>query len=461
MAGKPKFDPNQPFVVAQNDAPAAKPQFDPNAPFEPIEEPSAPEKPGLIAKGLDLAGRGLDYLGGIGRASVATAADLQQMRHDPKHEFAYTAEDWKNVAQGKGPTTGEYLKRQGVPEGPSVKVPFTDDMRVSARDVGGFIGDVASDPITVVAQGAKALKPVSTAAEAGGRALYKSGLKKVDEKLVEKGAKDISDVLLEEGGKVGTTKTLAKEAEAIGKKAAAERKVLYQKAADKGVTIDMGFPMANAEKQIEKMASDPGMRPMAEKLGELLQSYKNSGKVGIDALSEWKTNLYNSLPEVAYDVNGKVKGPANDFRKALASDFKNAIVEAGNTAEKGLGDKIDKLNETMQSVIESRKPLKMQVRRANTPNLISAVDAMIAGGGAAATSPAMAASILAAKKAAQAASTTAGRTAIGKGLMTAGKSGAPDILLRQGLITAAQKKRKGLVPAREDVIVPVTEGYEQ
>ena len=45
--GKPKFDPNKPFTVADAGAPAEKPKFDPNAPFEAAPEPEA-EKPGML-----------------------------------------------------------------------------------------------------------------------------------------------------------------------------------------------------------------------------------------------------------------------------------------------------------------------------------------------------------------------------------------------------------------------------
>lgn len=404
------------------------------------QEVGAQESPGLMSKAMSMGGKGLDYgiraldlPGGAVRTGLANVAGLISGKGN-----IVTEKDLGNMAAGKAPTSAEYMERLGVPAGPSVSLPVFGD--TSARDAAGLVGDIVTDPLTAISKSVKALRPASTAAESVGKAVYKSGLKKVDERLAEKGAGSIADVLLEEG-KTGTTKKLAKDAKEISKNLGKERDALYQKATEKGVSIDMGFPLANAENELKKLASDPGLAPMAEKFGELLERYKKSGKVDIKTLSDWKTNLYNALPEAAYDQHGKLKGPAQKFQKALASDFKQAIVEAGNKAEKGLGDNIDKINEKWATVIGADKPMAMQVRRAGTPNLVTSVDAMIAGLGGAATGIGPTTGALALKKAADASKTTYVRTKAGKGLIDLGKTGLLDNAGRRGLINT----RRGLM----------------
>ncbi len=424
----------------------------------PTEQPPAEEQePGMLSSVLHSAPveyglKALDYPGGIVRTALAGGAGLLT-GDQPVDE-----DDLVNTLKGQAPSSAEYMQRLGVSEGPSMQVPFTDNKRISLRDAEGFAMDVVTDPLTLISKSVKALRPAGVAAEKAGASVYKSGLKKIDEKLVEKGAGPVSDVLLKEG-KVGTTKKLAKEADEIGKKALAERATLYKKAAEKGVTIDMGFPLEQAEKHLKKMASDPGLALQMQPYVDLMESYKKAGKVDIGTLSDWKTNLYNALPATAFD-GPKLKSHAAEFKKALSNDFKNAIVGAGNKAEKGLGDKIDKLNETMQSVIEARKPMKMQVRRANTPNAITAVDSMLAAAGGTIGGIPGAALAVGGKKAVQGANTTLGRTAAGKGLIEMGKSGVPDALIRQGMIDAQRRKRKGLIH-QDGLLIPVSEGYEQ
>lgn len=465
MAGKPKFNPNQPFEVAEASAPQAKPAFDPNQPFEEVAQGLRPspltesteEEPGLMSKALDYGTRALDYPGGFMRAGLANVAGLVSGRGS-----VVKPEDLKAAAKGQGPNSAEYLERLGVSEGPSVELPLVG--KTSLRDAEGLALDIATDPLTAISKGVKAIRPglaklvrpLSEGAESAGKAAYKSGLKKVDEKLLEKGAKPVSELLLKEG-KTGTTAKLAKDAEAIGKTAKADRAALYEQASKVGATVDMTKVLEKSTEAVAKMKADPGLRPTAEKLEELLNRYKEAGAIDLATASDWKTNLYNALPESAYDAHGKVKGPAAKVQKQLAEDFRKAIVSAGNAAEAGLGDKIDKLNETMQTTLTAKKPMAMQVRRAGTPNLVTSVDAMLAAGGGALTDPTTAVGLLAAKKAADAAKTTYVRTKGGKLLIDAGKSGLLDAVARRGLIRG---KRQSLAidEPREELLQ--SEGHE-
>lgn len=412
-------------------------------------EVGAKKEPGLMSKALDYGVRALDYPGGFVRTGLATGAGLL------KGDNVVDNDDVVNAFKGKAPTSAEYMERLGVEEGPSASIPLTDT-KVSTRDVLGFGMDVVTDPLTLISKGIKAVRPAGAALESGGKGMYKSGLKKIDERLAEKGAGSVSDLLLSEG-KAGTTKKLAKDAAEISSKAQAERAKLYQVAADKGVGINMGYPLEQSEKVLKEIYADPGLRPMADQLSELMARYKNEGTVSLQQLSDWKTNLYNSLPQSAYDAHGKLKGPAAKFQKAMAGDFKKMIVEAGDAAEKGLGQRIEKLNETMQTAIESRKPMAMQVRRGNTPNAVTAVDAMLGvGAGMAADDPMAGLLMVAGKKGVQGLNSTVARTRMGKGLIDLGKSGAPDALIREGVKDSERRKRKGKLQGQPGLLMPVS-----
>lgn len=370
-----------------------------------------------------------DYPSGLARTAFAGLGNIKSLITGEKPVVGN--EDVVAAMKGNAPSLSTYMEKAGVPKGPSANVPYLGE--VSARGAAGLLGEAVTDPTNLAL---RASRPVSELTEKAGQSVYKSGLKKIDEKLAEKGNKPISDVLMNEG-KWGTTKTLADDAKQIGKQAFDQRNQIYDKADQLGVKIDMHQSLAGAEGELAKMRKDPGLAPIADKLGELMNRYKEAGPVDLQTASDWKSNLYNSLPESAYDAHGKLKGPAQKFQKALARDFKSSIEDAGNFAEKGLGDEIEKINETGGSALASQKPFAMQVRRATTPNLFSSVDAMIGGYGV--HDPATAAGVYAAKKLGDLSKTTAARTGAGLLLKNAGESGAPDALLRRGLIDQQKK----------------------
>lgn len=380
-----------------------------------LNNPSQEDK----AKALQGMGQVLDWPGGLVRTGLASVGGLMQGKTN-----VVTEKDVGDALHGQAPKSSEYMNRLGVPEGPSANIPWVGP--VSARDVWGFAADVATDPMTALAKGYKGLKvnPVGEAAEATGKYTYGAGFKKIDERLAEKGKPLLSDLLLEEGAPTGTTKQIAEKTKAMSGDLAKQRGTLYNQATEKGVTVDLGFPLKNAESTLAKMGKDPGLRDMADNLSEKLAAYKKEGKVPISDLSDWKSNIYNMLPDSAYGPNGVVKGPAKEFQKDLAKDFRQAIIDAGNKAEDGLGDKIDRVNEKWSTLIGSEKPTQMQIRRGETPNLVTSVDAILSGHPG----------LLATKKAADAAKTTYLRTKLGKGLMNAGANGSAQGLVNRGLI---------------------------
>lgn len=429
MAGKPKFNPNGAFEVVE----AEKPKFDPGAPFEALDAPEESEQ-GLLGKGLDYGLRGLDYLGGVGRYAAAGIANLPYAAATGKSITA--PEDLGRVLKGQGPGTAEYMERAGVPEGARVNLsPFEGD--TSVRDAVGFAGDVALDPLTYAGGTGllrKGLRPVGDATESVGKKMYKSGFKKIDERLAEQGKKPVSDVLLEHGAPTGTTKKLSKKMQGVADESLKARDELYKKATDLGVTVDLRYPLKDVEELLATARTNPGTRKKVDELFDLLMEYKKEGKVDIQTLSDWKSSLYEALPPSAFGPDGKAKGIYAKFEKALASDFRKAIIDAGEKSEKGLGTKIDELNETLGTVISAKKPTKMQIRRGETPNIVTSVDAILAG----VTNP----GVIALKKGADVGKTTYARTKVGKGLIKAGQSGLVDPAARHGLMDKKKNDKR-------------------
>jgi hypothetical protein len=389
-------------------------------------EAEAPPQ-GAVMKTLDGAGRVLDYPGGFVRAGLAADAGL--LTGNPN---LVTTEDLKKAAVGKGPNSAEYLRRLGVPEGGTFNFMGA---KVSTRDVEGLALDVATDPLTAVAKLvkgapyiAKLLSLPGKATEALGEAVYRSGLAKVDAKLVGKGAEKVSSVLLEEGAPIGTASGLAAKVENMANTMGKVRQGLYDKATELGVSIDAGYPLKRAEAVLEKMKRNPALVAATEDLQKMLDSYKASGKVSLEQMSEWKTALYDSLPASAFNGQ-KLRGQAKMFKAALANDFREAIVGAGNAAEKGLGDAIEHTNQKWGTLIEAVNPMKKAAVNGGSKLGTEIDGALLASGHGYA---------YIGKKAAGLLSTTGAKTTIGRAAMEVGKTDLMNRLVRQGVAGATR-----------------------
>lgn len=150
--------------------------------------PHAPEEedPGLLAKGLDIGGRALDYAGGVARVGLANSpaasmADMLQA-YLRKKPLLNQPGDIGRALVGKAPRSAEYMDRAGIPEGASVSdlVPgaFTEEpgftmkakkggmLDPSMRGAVGGVVDMALDPlsylgITELAKGGGALAKIA------------------------------------------------------------------------------------------------------------------------------------------------------------------------------------------------------------------------------------------------------------------------------------------------------------
>jgi len=145
--------------------------------------PIVSEEPGM----LDYATRGLNYVGGLGRAAVAGAAEPLVGKDLVSFEQAY---------KGTVPSTSELLQKAGVPQGPTFSEILENRAKINPlykipammysetgeglplqkggtfdptlRGAAGLVGDIALDPSTYalpLLKGAKLAKPTSRALE--------------------------------------------------------------------------------------------------------------------------------------------------------------------------------------------------------------------------------------------------------------------------------------------------------
>lgn len=377
------------------------------------------EEPGYIGKTLGYLGRGLDYPGGLLRTAVAQAGDALTDKD------LVSKEDWQKALVGSAPTSSEYLGRAGLENPEIANIPYVGP--VGTRDVGGFALDVLSDPLSFVG---KAIRPAGKFLETTGKDAYRSAFKKIDERLAEKGTKKLADVLLEHGAPTGTTKTISTKANEIGKGLLEKRGALYDEASKLGANVDIEKASQAALQEAQHLKRVRGAEDLGQKLEQnVMELYQRPGEsldpltltpkrnklpaLSLEEASELKSRLYDVLPEKAFDKFGRIKKDAQVVTKKQAQGIRQAILDEANKVRPGLGDEIDKLNVDLGSILESRQPTKMQIRRGETPNAVTSVDAMLG----ALTSPAA----LATKKAADLSKTTAFRTNLGKILMETGK----------------------------------------
>jgi hypothetical protein len=372
-------------------------------------------------KALKTAGKVLDYPGGLVRAGVGRVLGLGG------EELS------KAAVEGNAPTSAQLLEKAGVDEGPNYQVPGLG--HVSLRDVEGLALDIASDPLTAVTKLAKEapyigklINAPGEAADTVGKWLYNSAFSSVDAKLAKKGVEPVS-ALMAERGVTGTAKQVEQKATEIAGEMSNFRQSLYNKADQLGAKVDLANPniTKRTDGVIAAMKKDPGLAPQAAELEAMLQRYKNAGQVSLADASEFKTNLYNALPASAFDGFGKAKSTAMRFKAALASDLRQAIVDAGEQADKGLGDAIAKTNDKWGLLISAKKPLNQM---ANSPGsgLGHMVDATLLGSGHV---PAYLG-----KKATELATGTYARTKLGAALSAAGRDGVVSDIARRALIDA-------------------------
>lgn len=291
----PAFNPDQ-YLQEKASAAQAPQAFDPDAYLKEKvgAQPDAKQEPGMIDKTLgflakghgmgsaffkgaqvlkngggEMASRVMDAPGGAVRTGLAEVGGL--LSGQPN---TVSSEDLMNAAVGKAPSSAEYMQRLGVPEGPKVPIPLTQKS-VSARDAAGFVGDVATNPLTYLSAGLLGAGGKATAA--GGKSMYRSGFKPLDLEAASagKGEHAVSDLMLKNRVS-GSSKDIFNQMNDIGDKLLQGRNDILKKATRAGAEVDMNKAMAEAQDYVNqlKKIDNPETRQAVNMLEARISEYR-------------------------------------------------------------------------------------------------------------------------------------------------------------------------------------------
>lgn len=345
--------------------------------------------------GVDYLGRGLDYAGGGARTAAAQLAQLFTDKQITKPE------DLMMAVKGKAPTTDEYLKRAGVPEGASLSDAFPGmysqtgeglplqkggALDPTVRGAAGFVGDVALDPLTYLTLGGSgaaktALNPTAKAIEKAGEKLYKSGFKAADTRLAERGLEPVSGYALEQG-MWGGRKSLLEQMEKRKDQLMTARDELYNKLTQKGAKVDLNKAEQKALNNITELSGKGyGSSEKAESLLETLSKRPTpdlpGGGLSLSKASGIKSSLYDMLPPSAFDVNGRLTNDGKKMLQDLSQGYRQEIVGAANRAEPGMGNAVDAINAEFAAYANAKKPIMKDLAVDERKNLITQVKAAL------------------------------------------------------------------------------------
>lgn len=434
------------------------------------------EEPSFGRRALDYGLRALDYTGGIARTAAGEVADAFVPGD------IVTSEDWKKAAKGQAPGTAELMDRAGVPEGshynlmPEIPIPFTDVTLgkgdSSARDIGGFVGDVALDPLTYASLGTsaaakkagttvakEALNPLGRLSEALGKMSYKSGMKKIDQEVAKYGKEPVSDILLKNRVS-GSAQTISNKMDEIAQGLKASRDKILARATESGAQVDMRKAMQGAQEMVDKLkaTADPDQLKLIETMEKNIKLYADTaaepGRLGSqmeplapkpgpnpEQVSQWKSNTYNKIGDAGYNEL-KQTPVGKQFEKAKARGMKEGVEDAvGQSLGAADQSSLIQMNDELGRVLTSDEKAAQVAQQEANKNAFTSVDGL-----ALAMGPKMAAL----KKLADVLKGSRARTRAGLTMYDLGRSGAIDPVARQALINhvspwrnmARQQKQK-------------------
>lgn len=397
------------------------------------------EAPSLTSKGIDYALRALDYTGGIGRGTVAGALEIP------------TGKDlvsFSDVIKGRVPSSADMMEKMGVPKSGEISdvLPFLYSdtgegwplqkggaLDASARGFSGLVADVALDPLTYLTMGAAPLvsklgrtaeiaaKPLSMGVEKLGEKVYKSGLKSLDTRALEKGGEAVSPYMLKQGmgvfkGQEGLLKQMLARTDELNNMRASK----YASAPD--ALVEPVKASEGAFEYLTKLEQNPYMAPKVEEGLDFLALANKP--MSLEQASAVKTGLYDALPASAFDVTGKMTSMGQNLNEKLSKGYRQQIIDQANASKAGLGNEIDLINQEMGAYLSAQKPLRKEIAKEGRKDAVTQVDAMTA-----AFSPAA----LAAKQAVKTLNAGPVRTTVGYGLNQLGQN-IPEPIWKQILL---------------------------
>lgn len=437
----------------------------------------------------------LQYPVGIVTTGLASAASLGKQAAGPaldqlrqgnlKSAFkelgknVVTSQEAKNAlnpfSPEGAPPAGELAQRLGIPTGPHLSdvapslysEPGSGGIfSLQAPERGGPLDitprgtaitglEMATDPLNRLLP-----KPVKSGLEAGGKSIYRSGLKAADiaAENVGKGTHAASDLFWKEGVS-GTPKQFAKQSNNIAERLLGERGALMEQAHQLGARPNMENAVAPAEALLKKMqmSGDPATRELIPTLQAKLAEYKNISPADLAAQSQWKTSLYDALPTSAW-ANVTKTTPGRTFQKTLARGLKEDIETQANklgrsgipanepvymsTNPQGLnlGDQIAGKNADLGVLLSTQKTLDKEAAKSINKNFLTSVDPIVMGiGEIAGNMP----KVVAAKKTADVLKGTYARTKLGKGLYNLGKIPIDPFIRQESVWRALNQQNQG------------------
>lgn len=224
-----------------------------------------------------MAGRVLDYPGGLARTAIAQVASPYVSRAQNKDLNLVNTQDWLDALKGQAPTSSEYMKRAQVPEMGKVDVPYLGE--VTGRGALGLATDIATDPLNLV-------NKIGQGVEALGKTAYKSGLKAIDLEGAKYAKDPVSDLLVSERA-TGSMESIQKQMDDLAEKALTPRNVILKEArAGEGDMRRAMSPVLNEIYSL-KLHGTPEQKNIAEIFEKRANAYiKLGGKKPEEILRE-------------------------------------------------------------------------------------------------------------------------------------------------------------------------------
>lgn len=472
--------------AANNKTTAAKPWEKYSASEAPAEEKTSPiydavENSGeviakLVGKGLHAAKipQALDYVGGVTRTGLG-AAVLPNT----------TSKDFKNALKGEPLSTKEMAMREGVKEGsklsdvvPSMYNQTGKGIKLqkggwadpSALGAAGFVGDVATDPLTYGSLGIAPAAKYATKALAGskyggnlaskllsvvpkvtnpateglkplGKTMYKSGFKPIDAVSAKYNKIPASEIAWKYG-MTGTNKNIAKQADEVLTKLGKKKSDILERVDAAGIKpdLDAAFSKADnyasqleASRNADRIDAAQALRSEAKRYKDPLLPKDELGAASIKDLESVKQSMYGGLPQSAYKSGTQ---SASDLGKVAQKQMSRGVKEEiENTVAKldpKLKPEFTGLNDEMGGLLSTAAAFDKEALKGTNKNLLTSVDPMLVSGVKAA-SGSMGDGVwaLVAKKLADLSKTTAGRTTAGRAIYNLGDIPGMDAFLRR------------------------------
>lgn len=330
--------------------------------------------------GLDYAGRGLDWAGGLARTGAAAAID-------PFVEAELVkSEDIMKALEGQAPGTAEYLERAGSGDLGSVDLPLVG--KVTGRDVAGFAGDVLLDPLTYVSFGtAPAIRAAGKAgkiAEKAGKGIYKSApmMQALDKQAIKMNKKFADNIvskpseILMEAGISGTNENIAKKSGDLMDTLLTKRDEILKQADEAGAVVDPNEAMRylDAKKSEYIGGKNPYKKQAAEKVSEQVFDYRQLEALTPSEMAEINADFYTKFKD-AYR-KGDVGKIEDTLIKQQGYGTKKAIENSVEKVLPGMGQELAKTNADLSALLTVQKKLASEGSKQGK-KMITEVDAIV------------------------------------------------------------------------------------